>query len=397
MIDVKSISNFFGKFSIVLILIALNFSYLVEGLVGFTGFRNIVLLIGLGVFFIKILLYPKLDISKPFFVYVLLGLSIAFISVFFWLSLGEINVYFTLITTTIVLSCGVKFLKKALLGLVLIILVLAIYEFFTKTYVFAVYRDTQWGIKALDPTFYGGNWGLFRAKALFEGPLALAQFAIGLALLYRKNLKILVLSIVLAMLSNGRLAMIVCALALIFSLTEKYNIIKFFLSKKGLIIVFFILMGCVFALNYFVTGASLERLKGALDFSDPSNQGRFYYWTEGISMYFDYNLVHLLFGNSGYFRSVIGNSAENGWLMLLLDNGLFGFLFYFLPPVYITYLSLRFKTGHYMFVGLIFICMMIQTFHLGALASLFYWLIIYFYLIDFKIIRDEKNYTNTLS
>ena len=384
-IRAKAVSNLFGKASIVFILISFYFSYLVEGLTLNTEFRNVILFISFIFYFFKISVYPRLDISKNFFQYILLGLIIAAISVFFWFSLSEINVYFTLITITIVISSGLSFFKKSLKFFIYFILILALYEFFTKTYVFEVYRNTEWGIRALDPKFYGGNSGLFRAKALFEGPLALAQFAIGIALIFRDDLKILILSILLAILANGRLGMIICSFILIFHFIEKYNIGKFLKSKRGIWAMLLAIVGAVSFGSYFVSEKSIERFKTVLNFSDPSNLGRFYYWKEAINFYWDYNLLHKIFGNSGYFRDAIGNSAENGWLMLLLNNGFLGFLYYFTPFILIFLLSIKYKTAHFMFISVVFLSMMIQTFHLGASASLLYWIIMYIYLQELKI------------
>ncbi len=386
-ITAKSISVFFGKATIVLILLSFNFSYLVEGLTLNTKFRNIVLLISFIFYFFKIILYPRLNILKDFLQYIILGVCMAFVSVFFWFSLSGINVYFTLITATIIITSDLFFLKKVLKYLIYLILILAIYEVFSKSYVFAVSRETQWGLKALDPKFFGGNIGLFRAKALFEGPLALAQFAIGVALIFRDNLKMLIIAILLSVLANGRLGMIICVLILMTHFIEKYNFIKFLKSKKGLLAMFLIFLGAIVSFNYFISEKSIIRLKAALSITDSSNLGRFYYWKTAINFYWDYNIFHKIFGNSGYFRSVIDNSAENGWLMLLLDNGLLGFLYYFTPICLIFFLSIKYKTAHFAYIVLIFLCMMTQTFHLGASASLLYWIVIYIYLLDFKSIK----------
>jgi hypothetical protein len=339
-------------------------------------------------FFIKIALYPRLKIRSDFFAYILCGLIVAGISCWFWYSLAEINVYFTLVTLSLVIISGFEFFKKGLKWLILIILIIALYEYITKTYLFIVYRNTEWGLLPMDPKFFGGYAKIIRAKGLFEGPLALAQFAIGCALIFRKDLKILILTFLLAILANGRLGIIICASVLIFHFIEKYSLLKFLFSAKGLKFLLLGFVSLILAFNYFVTEKSIKRFKDIFDTTgDTGNSARLDYWAQAVDVYWNYDIIHKIFGDSGLYRHITGNSAENGWLMLLLNNGLLGFLYYFIPIVLIFVMSITKKTGHYLFVLLIIFAMFIQTFHLGASANLLYWVIIYtFYL--------ELNQTN---
>jgi len=379
---IGSSSNIFGKLTIILFLFGLLMHYFFEGRFEFTGTRNIFLILSLIAYFLKIVSSRKIQVSKDFLVYALCAIPIMLLSVGFWFSLSEINVYLTLIFTLIVITSDFEFLKKSIIAVIYILLILTIFEFISKSYVFIVYRDTEWGVLPLDPYFYGGYSKVFRAKGLFEGPLALSQFAIGSALIFRNNLKIIIVTIILSILANGRLGILITSLVLILYFVNRYNIILFLISKKGLKILLGLFLLLLFIGRYFITDKTLERISAMLSADDAGNTARFHYWEKAVDVFLNYDFVHMLFGNSGYFRHITGNSAENGWLMLFLNNGIIGFLYYFMPVLLLMLLSMYHKRIYAIHLLLLILCMFIQTFHLGALASLFYWLIIYVLFIS---------------
>lgn len=385
-----SLSPAFEKITIIFILVGIMLHFFVEAHFAYTGFRNICLVLALLSYSFKLILSKKIIIQSGFLFYALLSIPIAFLSIGFWFSLSEINVYITLILTIIVITSDYEFFKKCVIYLVYILLAIVVYEFITKSYVFIVYRNTQWGYKALDPHFYGGYSQVFRAKGLFEGPLGLAQFAIGVAFIFRNNLKIIIITIVFAILANGRLGVVITSAILVLYFIHKYNIFQFFVSKKGVKLLLGILVLLLLFGYNFINEKTIERFNKILSSEDTGNNARMYYWEKAVDVFSEYNLFHMIFGNSGYYRHIIGNSSENGWLMLLLNNGLLGFLYYSIPLMLIVYISISLKRIHYMYIVLLFICMFIQTFHLGALANLFYWIIIYSFYLEFKKLQNHE-------
>ena len=380
--NTKSISILFGKLAILCIVFGFYFTFLIEGFTGITSTRNIFLFLGVVFFLGKLIFNRKIIIQRDYFIYALLSIPIACISIFFWYSLNEINVYISLITSIIVIASDFNYFKKLVKNLSYLLLLLVIYEFLTKTYIFVVQRDTEFGTIVLDPKLFGGYSGIFRGKGLFEGPLALAQYAIGLAFLFRQDIKVLLIACALAVFANGRLGMIICFAILGIYFMEKYGLFSFLRSKKGLKTLGIISISLLIIGIFFIDEIALERLRDVINIADTSNSARLFYWQEGVEIFFDYPFINKIVGNSGYYRHVVGNSAENGWLMLLLNNGIVGFLYYFTPLVVIAYMSIKLKTYHVMLIFLLFLCMMIQTFHLGALANLFYWLIIYSFFLE---------------
>ena len=382
-------SSRLNKTAILFILLSLYFSFIIEGWVGFDKSKITFLLLSYIFFSIGIILRPNLTLPKAALEYFSIGVFFMLISCWFWWSLKEINVYITLITTIVVIS-GFDYFKKYVLWIFYLVIVIAIGETLFKDYLFILYRDTPWGFKPLDPVLFGGFSGIFRAKGLFEGPLALGQFSVGIALLFRKNIKIILLCIFGAILAASRLGMVIGSGILIVHLLEYYNILKFFLKKQFVFGIIVVITLTLFILPFLLNASSIERLLDSFSFGDSSNSARLYYWTKAIEIFSSYDWIHIIFGNSGYYRHIIGNSAENGWLMLLLNNGLLGFFFYLTPIISLAYLSFKYKTAHILYLILLFLSMTIQTFHLGLSANLFYWLIVYSF---YKEITDKISQT----
>jgi hypothetical protein len=384
-----SISNVLGIISILLILIGIYFSLMMEAFFNILQFRNILYVLGVLLFTLFALTTGRINIKKDFFEYALLAIPILIISIFFWEKKADINLYIVLITTIAITGYNFEVFKKIILYLFIIIIVLAVYEYLTKNYIFSVIRLTEWGYLPQDEKFFGGYSKIFRAKSIFEGPLALAQFSMGIALLFKNNTKIILLSIVTAFLANGRLGIIITVLVLLAHLYSKYNISQF-LSNKKIIILFFIVLIVGFYLISQLDEKSIDRLVNVINTKESGNSARIGYWKNAIFTFFNYDMLHVIFGNNGYYFRLYGNSTENGWLMLLVNNGLIGFFYYLFPLIAIMYYSAKFKTNHLFFILLLILPMTIQTFHLGASASLFYWIIIYSYLVELKEISIFK-------
>ena len=221
-----------GHLSILFVLVGIYFSLLVEAYFGFTQLRNIFYVFGVLLFIVYAILKGKLSMHGDFFEYSLLAIPIALVSIFFWESLRQVNVYVVLITTVLVVTTDLDFFKKAVKYLFYFSILLALYEYIAKDYVLVVIRNTPWGPKPLDEHFFGGYSGIFRAKALFEGPLALAQLSIGMALLFKNDVKIIILSVFASFLANGRLAILLTALILLIYIFKKYDLAKILLNKN---------------------------------------------------------------------------------------------------------------------------------------------------------------------
>ncbi len=388
-ISTSLISEILLKSSILIIFLSFYFYLLAEVFFEVTNFRILTLVVGYAFFALSILIYPKIKINTQWFLYLSSSLLLYLITSLFWLVKQDINIYLSAITALIIIS-NYNYFLKVMSWFIVLTFLLAAFEFFTKEYLFVVFRDTLFGYRPLDEHFFGGYAKIFRAKVYFEGPLALSQFAIGSALLFRKNLKILILILLIAVFANGRLGIVICGFILAMYFFKKYNLISIIKKPKVLAILLVVLVFVILLLPNFIDQASLDRLKEAFNTSNQGNSDRIQYWVNAFNMLFDTDFIHFVFGNNGYYESVYNNSTENGWLSLLVNNGLIGFLYYFIPVVLIIINSINNNKINLIYMIVLLFCMFVQTFHLGASANLFYWLIIYSFLYEKHIENSNK-------
>ncbi len=372
----KRLGKFFDNASVIFLFISFYFYLILETITETSGIRIIFISLSYFSFFVARFFNEKIKIQFPFFLYSLLSLIIYLISSFFWLVKLDINIYLSSITAILVIN-NYSFFLKALKFLIFVALLLSAYEFFNREYLFVVSRETVWGLRSLDERMFGGHLGIFRAKVFFEGPLALSQFAIGLSFLFRNNIKYLLLIFLIAVFANGRLGMIVTFLVIIFYFLKRYNVLKLLFSTKGILITIGVIGLSVFSVLIFMDESSFNRLLEAFNTSNDGNSARMDYWYNGIITWLNYDIGHMIFGNNGYFASIYNNNTENGWITLLVNNGIIGFLYYFIP---ILCLMLIKRGVEFLYLLLLFFCMFVQTFHLGASANLFYWLIMYTFI-----------------
>ena len=372
----KPIANWLDNASIIFVFLSFYFYLIIENITGLGGVRIVMLLCSYLLFFTARLFVSNIQIKPTLFFYYISSIFLYIISFPFWMTKFDINIYLSTVTALLVIS-NYDYFINALKVLKIIAVCLALYEFINKEYIFVVFRDTGKGLKALDEKMFGGLIYIFRAKVFFEGPLALSQLAIGISFLLRKEIKYLLLIFVLAVLANGRLGMIITFMMIVLYFFKRYNIFDMLLKPKILLILIGGLIIATIALANVMDEASIKRLFEAFNTSNDGSAHRMNFWKNGILTWLDYDIIHLIFGNNGYFGSLFNNNAENGWITLLINNGLIGFLYYFLP---VLFLMITKRRVDFAYIFALFFCMFIQTFHLGASANLIYWLIIYSFL-----------------
>ncbi|WP_131188162.1 hypothetical protein [Stutzerimonas kirkiae] len=269
-----------------------------------------------------------------------------------------------------------KRVEDVLFFSVLVIVLLAVIEKITGSYIFVaesstVAVDGSAGV-ALDEAFFAGAAGLLRAKSIFLGPLSLSAFLIGSAIVLRKN-KIAVglcfLGVVLAISRTGIFLVFLVFLVMLFSAENKNKGVKVFVSTFAL----FSFVCISLALNSEV----LSRVHDALDFSGGSstNNARVYFWSMAFAELSNYSFSQVVLGENGFYRSVYNNNAESGWLTLLLDFGVLGVSFYLLPLVFIFLKTPFFDVR--MMVLILFVANSVFTFCYGVTGCFIYWLVVY--------------------
>jgi len=112
-----------------------------------------------------------------------------------------------------------------------------------------------------------------------------------------------------------------------------------------------------------------------------SQSARIDFWLSGLNLFFNYSLPYLFFGDNGLFYELYDNNPESGWICLLTDNGIVGFLFYLIPLVYCFFRFLGQKEYFLTLIVLVFAAFNFAiTFHLSGTGNLMYWLIMFEFL-----------------
>lgn len=379
---------------IVLVIASIYISPIFEGFFSITIIRPITLVLGYALFLLSLFLSTKIKINNYIFFYTLLVLLSMTISLCLGHKVSQIGTYTGILTALFLLISKVEFFNKVLKIIFLLCFFMVVFEYLTKDYIYTIFREVNGKLWELNPKFFQGAAKIFRAKGLFEGPLTLTNFAAAMSIYYKDNLKYIIICILMCLMANGRLGILFTGAVLLIYFIRKYKIHEFLFSKKFLLFLFVVLAGMIWLINI-MGSTALDRLLESFNFSDRGNVNRFLIWGDAINEYSDYSILHKLFGDLGYFKATYGYGPESGWLMLLLDLGLIGFLLYLIPFIILIYLSVRRKTGHFLYITLLFLTMVVQTFHSGASPNLLYWIIIFVFFIELTKVNPKRHISKT--
>lgn len=321
--------------------------------------------------------------------------------VMIWPQMGYINLFYTTIFGWI-LCQNIKFSKKMLSITFLIQLLLVTYERFTSS---VVYKSVTSGVLNENLYDYSKSFKLFdvtgfRPKGLFPGTLIATSFLIYLAMIYRNNIKILFLLFLSALITNGRLAILITGLTLFLKLYKSYSIIYFNrkLSPKKKIF-FFIVPAFIFIMVMFISLPNnvTSNYIDVFDFTSTANAGRIYAYFQSLILFLSYSFTQKLFGLPGneiydiYDRVI---ASESGLISMLLDIGIIGLLFYlyYFVKGWFLYktplLNLKSKQIGFKYVVLITFLSFFQYEHINGnvRGTLFWFLFIY----SFILFKDNK-------
>lgn len=306
--------------------------------------------------------FDKLD-RFPITVTFLSG-GLLLVSILFWDFYHNIYSYVGIFVATIVYLLDFKYANRLIVWLVYLTLGLTALEFYTHKYLFV---NTIQGVE-FDEILFGGAMGIFRAKGFFYGPTVLGMFMITAYLLNSKNIKLLFAAIISCFFANSRLGIVMLTIPLLVLLFQRRNL-KYLIP---MVAVFAVVVG------YSLTNAnaSIERL--ILLSQSESQSARLYFWEKGWDIFMNYPLKYLLFGNNGYYNNIYQNNPESGWICLLTDNGIIGFILYLLPLLYCLrqFLS-RLDWNNLMLTGILIGFNLAITGHLSGTGNLMYWLVVF--------------------
>lgn len=291
------------------------------------------------------------------------------ISIPVWNSWYNAYSYLGIPVAFLVYHVNFPYTKEKIYQLLILAFILACYEFFSRRYLFenTIIKNDE--VITYDLKTAGGANAVLRVKAYFYGCLSLGLFALGVAFLYSKRIWILLLCLLTALMAGTRSALL-CILPMILL----QNI-----SKKRLrtyLIVGLTMAGASwFVMQY--SPSSWERIAGVFESSD-AHSNRFLMWETGWKQFLSESSARMLLGNNGAFFLKNNNNPESGWICLLTDNGIIGFLIYFLPLAYLGFRFFKQRQLYLLFIlGLFTGINFGVTFHLSGTGNLIYWLCVF--------------------
>lgn len=383
-------NKFFNNLTSILI-VALFFSLAYVPIASFfLGFPSRELKYGLLVLVVFIgfsfLLFSKIPVSNRHIFIILLTSAIFIISSIFWTSFYISGIYLGVILSSLIFLFKKEDLwKKMIIFTLFLTGILGLFEFFTNTSIYAIQKEVNGVLVTLDADYFSGAYSSTRIKGIFEGPLTLVQFLIFTSALF-KGLNIRFLCLIIAIMTASRTGIVCCAMLVFVSVFERG---KF---KQSSAFLFLSLLFLFYLISTIFTASEIsERIFTITDFeNDLSNVLRLNQWVTAISQYLDYPIENLIFGNSGLMISIIGINAESGWLELLVSAGILGFLFYFLPTMYILMKSLSVNNFSLIISTLIIIvAASVQTLFLSSLSNILFW---FFIITSHRELNKKKEH-----
>lgn len=383
--------NIYSNLAVLTLIFAIFLAPVIEGFIGSYNLRYIGLLVFILLSLIHIFFHGFRILNGLELSIVISSLLIFLVSILHWENLSTPSSYISIVLVGLLIAINnSEFLEKALIYVLIISVLIAIYEFATKKYLYITTSNINGVEYILDESLFSGGVDIFRSKGLFEGPLTFAQFQVFMALLFFRSRLILWIIMFGALLTASRMAMYVIFSLII--LNYFFNIFSDSLLKlrkkylKGFTLMALSIPLLAPTVIFYFGIDFVNRFYEGLTFSGDSNSLRLYFWVLGVEHLLTYDSLEWVLGQNGSFRIAYDNNAENGWLTLLLDNGILGFLIYFVPCLILIALGLKTKQVIYVLFGFVYLLVNFSmTFYLSASGNILYWYAI------FKWIREVRS------
>jgi len=311
-----------------------------------------------------------------------------------WDEMGYFNLFYTILFGW-AMSKDVKFTMMVLKVTFLIQFFLVVYETVFDNYVYesvtsGIINENTFTIMSDDKDF---DLTGFRPKGLFTGTLVATSFIIYLTMLYRNKLKMLICLFVMALLVNGRLALLVSSVTLFLNLLVSYDI-KFdnkrlpLLLKFQLLFSFFLIF--IFLVLFNLPEIVRSNYFNIFNIETDANLGRLISYFQSIDLFLNYSIIGKLFGvpnNTVLDQYGRVTASESGFLSMILDIGIIGLCIYLFSLFIIwqkdkmLFLNNNLKLIGFKYVILVTFISFIQYEHINGnlRGSLFWFMIISYY------------------
>jgi hypothetical protein len=330
------------------------------------------------------------SLNKLSGIVLLLSMLIWFFSTLIGGTINLSSYYLAIPCAFVIVNTAPKFFLKLLVAHFIVSVLIQAYEYGTGSYLFSyVAADGD----VLDEKLFGGSLDMMRAKGMFQGPLSAVAFAYWLAFIFRGSLIFSAGLLFSAFFATGRMGMSIALLLLLFRSIFKKQIqvsrSKIFLGLALLAIVFY-------GLFMLVDEDQMGFITSAYDVDNSQNVSRIAFWGISLQHFLNYSPVEMFFGKFGYIFAQEGGT-ENDFLRLLLDNGILGFLIYFLPLIiFICSRQKKYRNNsENILIGFLIIFLMnVFPFVQSLSSSLLLWLFIFTYF-NSTIARKHTDQSNT--
>lgn len=270
---------------------------------------------------------------------------------------------------------------------------LVLYEFLTHN---LLYTEVSTGLFSISVFEYKDEIfevSGFRPKGLFPGTLISTAFTIYYACIYRNSLTKTFFAMVMAIMLNGRMAMVSTVFIFMWCYyAHGSKNLRLSQGSRKRIIITFAVLWAVILIYLSTTVIQIGHLFDILNFTTDDNKGRIARYGLGIQEYFfNYSIIQKLFGSKYELFDAFNRSVppESEIIGMFLEIGLCGFLFYLVTLIYAFRLSSEkvFDTkvvSVQMVVLLTFICM-IQYRHVnGNPRGIMFWYMVLSFYLDYK-------------
>lgn len=284
--------------------------------------------------------------------------------------------------------------KKCIDKVFVIQLVLLAIEFVTRNHLYTQVITGLFTIREIDFDYETimDETG-FKAKGMFIGVLVATCFAINYSLINRNNYRKSFWGLVMAVLTNGRLAMLICGSIYIYNIYMKKTHYKANFNVTYLVLLSALLVIMIIVFAAISSSLAAQNLLNVFNMDDPSNAGRVERYGLGLNALLNYSPIEFLFGSTyelfdQWNRPV---PTESDVLGMLLEIGILGF------SVILYGVIIGWRSGHnrvfmsnlisHKYAILMSVIAMIQYRHLsGNMRGLMFWFLI------LLIINENKNY-----
>jgi hypothetical protein len=252
-----------------------------------------------------------------------------------WQEVGYINLFYTFFFGWAFVQ-DIKLTLKLLKYVLIIQLILVLFEVITGRYIFDFVNSGVIGSNVFDTSNNVVNFEEtgFRPKGLFTGTLVATSFVIYMSMIFRNNRFWLITIFILAILTNGRLAVFISLITLFLHLALTMDIVfygkrvSFILKLLFTAFVTFVLLSFLIS---FLSEVVLNNFKDAFSITSKANAGRVFAYAQAFLLFMDYSFIEKLFGTTNnVIFDIWGReiASESGLVSMLLDIGLVGFSMY---------------------------------------------------------------------